>query len=746
MSAGWSEADRNLDSPDDSVVMQGLQSLTHEGSDLDDKGLQAVLPKCLDKLQHHDIAIRATAMMTILSILHDEKLALDKHVTMIAKKLQQPNLVDLKAGIENKTHHAMLHKSLCAAVVQLQMWYPDKLMPHFKAIGQYVISCTGHRNHDISSAACGYWAKLRLPPVPSNLMELWVPVILSKLGKLVPSLLGCMVYHEKHAEFLQKLTNGDKVPDDMATYTNRRNYAALGFENLCQIFPSEMSTVFKPLLEKWLHSDKWQETEAAILALGALTQAAGTPKELRDIYPTLIPRLLELYEHKHPLVRSIVCFTMQHFLNIRMKGVKDPFMKMLKHTLVLLRDELCEVQEMALQSLAAILAYAEHDISPQLRKIIDTLVKCNGSIKGKGRYSYYECIGHIFGRASGVMDEADAKQLLKPLMTQWDTLDWAALSNDSSSEVIISLCQALCVVAMYHGPGFASYNEIIFSSTIPYIERIAAGTNGHRLEKESTMKHMVASLDLLSAMFEGQGKNLSSMVHKHKMEQAVVHLLQCDDVHEKVHQSALASLGNLCQHCYDTVKPHFQEVVDILAKDLDSHTTVVQNNAVWALAQLTNNHNDSHNDKLLRFTSKLRGIMLQAPLDNGVAINTALALTNLARNWPHELAKIIIKDDVFQPLCFLLQNEFPRDLEKVAIFSNFCAIVLPCVKTVRKENWVQFCIAAATLDCNDDHLTQSLRSVLRDVRTHLGNSGWNKLSQAMGSQLAYSLRKRYKLY
>lgn len=127
-------------------------------------------------------------------------------------------------------------------------------------------------------------------------------------------------------------------------------------------------------------------------------------------------------------------------------------------------------------------------------------------------------------------------------------------------------------------------------------------------------------------------------------------------------------------------------------------------------------------------------------------MNAALALTYLAKRFPDELKDTILKDEVFSVLCGLLHQQFPRDQEKTAIFKNLCSIVSPNVRQISKESCTQLCVAAAILDVHDQELTRSLTAVLRDVRSAVGNNGWNKMSQQIGNQLAYSLRKRYKLY
>ena len=90
-----------------------------------------------------------------------------------------------------------------------------------------------------------------VPPVPSQLMEAWLPAVLNKLGKLVPSLLRCMVYTEDHLKYLEKDHRGDArdvEKENLATleeFTNQRNFAALGFENICKIFQNEVIIIFQ---------------------------------------------------------------------------------------------------------------------------------------------------------------------------------------------------------------------------------------------------------------------------------------------------------------------------------------------------------------------------------------------------------------------------------------------------------------------------------------------------------------------
>ena len=191
--------------------------------------------------------------------------------------------------------------------------------------------------------------------------------------------------------------------------------------------------------------------------------------------------------------------------------------------------------------------------------------------------------------------------------------------------------------------------------------------------------------------------------------------------------------------------PNINKIFDILKKELSKEVTGIKNNALWTLSPIIIKY-PQDDEILLQYASPLEKVLMTQNLDQGTAINAALALTHLAKRFPEQMTMTILKEEVFAVLCGLLHQQFPRDLEKTVIFNNLSAIVAPNVRQISREGCTQFCIAAAILDVHDVELTRSLTSVLRDVRSAVGNNGWNKISQQIGNQLAYSLRKRYKLY
>ena len=519
--------ERDLESDDPEILVEAFSTMSisyttngRRPEVMERKEMEKLMPLCVRKLKHDDISVRAGACKIIADQLRAGSAHMSPYLVAIAKTLALCDNVDLSQGKENSQSHATFHKNSCNIITDMQYSKPELLMPSFRPLGQYLVSCTTHRNRSISTAACNYWARLLVPPVSSQLIEAWLPAVLNKLGKLVPSLLKCMIYTEDHLKYLENDNAEDdgnveeeEIPNDLEEFTNQRNFAALGFENICRIFQNEVIIIFKPLIPKWLNSGDWLQVEAMLLAVGAFTKAVGTPREMNDIYSDLIPQMLENYSHPKPLVRSITCFTMQQFINVNVKGVKDPFGKMLKCSLNLLQDPNREVQEMALNCLSAMLAFGNRDITPFSKKLVSELSDADSSLKGRARFTYYECISHVFGRLAALLSSNDTEQLMVPLMNQWRALgmNTTKQKTEQDKENTFMLCQSLCVIATFSKGSFAPYNDDIFGKVVPYLGQMASRSDsysGDAASGELVSQYMVAYLDVLSAVFEGQVTSL----------------------------------------------------------------------------------------------------------------------------------------------------------------------------------------------------------------------------------------------
>lgn len=761
-----------LDVPDGELLM-ALSQLNLSMEVLEPEVCKTLVPKCIHLLDAKDLKVRVEAVTTLFHQLRFGNKAMKTHCEDLCKALQRDSVMIPKVESSGDGENLVMkyQRGLSGIITSLQYSYPDIFVKHCRLISEFLVQWTGSDKAEQTVAGCEYWAKITSPPVPVPFVQMWMQPVVTTLPVLVPNLMKCMVYRDRHSEFLEQYgsttaENSHLLPltPDVETFSNIRNYAALGFENISRIFPSEVVPVFRPLLEKWLTGDDWRQMEAAVLAFSAFTEATGMPPSMRDVYPTVVPKILQFLAHPKPLIRSIACFAMPHFVNLSIKGLKDPTPKVLRSVTVLLKDDCLEVRSIAIRSLATILAYCMCDIGAHLGTLVESLVSADEVMTGESRSVYFECIGHLFGRTAPQLSADDVKQLLAPVMQQWKDLEWKGKEHvESADQVsIVRLCQTLCVIANFSKSLFVPYTPEIFAKASVHLEKIVESSkNGSNDEKSVDIitGHLVAYLDLLSAIFDGQGADAFKYMSLHNVVKILHEILLDSSLHNKVHQSTLALLGHLAQHATGPMEPSLDAFVDIIASKISNHgnkspgprnpaknsTDEVVNNALWALVFITKDKN-ANREKLFGLVNDLIRIFKQTSGHPGCIVNAAWALTTMCALWPKQTVGVIVKEDVFLHLSCLLQTQFPRELEKVEIFKNICSVISLVVPKIPPEFWTHFLAAAALMTTLDEDLEKSLNSLVHEIRTTLGNAGWSKLSQEMGPQLSYTLRKKYKLY
>jgi len=142
--------------------------------------------------------------------------------------------------------------------------------------------------------------------------------------------------------------------------------------------------------------------------------------------------------------------------------------------------------------------------------------------------------------------------------------------------------------------------------------------------------------------------------------------------------------------------------------------TKTRGNALWALVHAAGNRCASE-QRLVDLVEPLIAVFKQTDDDATCIINAAWAMTCIcatrAAAHPH-VVNVIARRDVFLHLSGLLRAQFPRPLEKLAIFGNVCRMLTSAINEV-----IQF------------YETRSRNNKTRRLKTHLSTN----------HQFAYSL-------
>ena len=333
----------------------------------------------------------------------------------------------------------------------------------------------------------------------------------------------------------------------------------------------------------------------------------------------------------------------------------------------MLSDNCPEVQSIAIRSLTNMIAFSKNDISPYIRKIIDSLVEMNNVITGESRFIYYECIGHLIARAGSMIDADDVEFLVKPLLQEWKELKLN--SNQSSNQLdmdVVRLSQSLCITASYSKSTFAPFCPMIYEKSCEMIQEILRSRKGsggkgepasspEESASEAIINQMVAYLDLLSAAFRrGNAWGVLGLAVEHHVLQYLEFILH-DQFFVHCHQSALALLGHIAQHAKEPVEPKLENFLDIISLILlGEKNDDMKNNALWALVFISKS-SFVQKEKLFELVNILIQIFEKTDGHSGCIINAALALTNICAASPKQTFGVMVREDVFLHLCGLLQ-------------------------------------------------------------------------------------------
>jgi len=149
--------------------------------------------------------------------------------------------------------------------------------------------------------------------------------------------------------------------------------------------------------------------------------------------------------------------------------------------------------------------------------------------------------------------------------------------------------------------------------------------------------------------------------------------------------------------------------------DLPNISTKTRGNCLWALAHAVANRSAS-DELLTSFVDQLIVILKRTDDDPTCIINAAWALTSICapRATDANVVDVTTCPDVFLHLSGLIRAEFPRRLEKLAIFSNFCRMLPPVVNKVSADVSRTFTSLGLSGDQQESQLSLTNRAFVGD--------------------------------
>uniref|UniRef100_A0A5B6Z3Z7 Transportin-1 n=1 Tax=Davidia involucrata TaxID=16924 RepID=A0A5B6Z3Z7_DAVIN len=654
---------------------------------------------------------------------------------------------------------AEVRKLVCAAFVQLIEVRPAFLEPHLRNVIEYMLQVNKDPDDEVALEACEFWSaycEAQLPP--DNLREF--------LPRLIPVLLSNMVYAEDdeslvdaeedgslpdrdqdlrprfHSSRFHGSENAEDDDDDIVNIWNLRKCSAAALDILSNVFGDEILPTLMPIVQAKLSATAdaaWKEKEAAVLALGAISEGCinGLYPHLSEIVAFLIP----LLDDKFPLIRSITCWTLSRFSKFIVQGIghregHEQFDNVLMGFLRRILDNNKRVQEAACSAFATLEEEAAEELAPRLEIILQHLMCAFGKYQRRNLRIVYDAIGTLADAVGGELNQPVYLDILMPPLIA----KWQQLSN--SDKDLFPLLECFTSIAQALGTGFSQFAEPVFQRCINIIQtqqlaKVHPSSTGGQYDKE----FIVCSLDLLSGLAEGLGSGIESLVSQNSLRDL---LLQCcmDDAPD-VRQSAFALLGDLARVCHIHLRPRLSEFLDVAAKQLNTpklkETVSVANNACWAIGELAVKVRQEISPIVMTVISCLIPILQHAEeLNKSLMENSAITLGRLAWVCPELVSPHM--EHFMQSWCTAL-SMIRDDIEKEDAFRGLCSMV-KVNPTGALSSLVFMCKAIASWhEIRSEDLHNEVCQVLHGYKQMLRNGAWEQCMSALEPPVKDKLSK-----
>lgn len=640
---------------------------------------------------------------------------------------------------------------------------------------QYMKVSSKEEDQDIALEACEFWLS-----VPEN--QYGKEVLRQYLPELIPFFMEKMRHSEEEVELMRSeieddymvpdkdddirpqfhkskthsIGNGsnqfqshstgagtdDEEDDDddddadyegMATW-NIRKCTAAALDCMAHNYADDILPIVFQELQKTLNHENWLVKEAAILAIGAV--AEGSINGMTPHLPTLIPYLVECLKDKHPMVRSITCWTLSRYTHwIIQKPVERHFGPVIKGLLSCILDNNKRVQEAACSAFATLAEGAHTELVLYLDEILSVLVQAFDKYQQKNLLNLYDAVGTLAASVKQHLNQPKYIDILMPpIIKKWNSL------NDTDQD-LFPLLECLSSIAVALCDGFKPYCEAVFRRCLSLVDQNLQQAIAFSLDPENTdmpnKDFMIAALDLLSGLAEGSKESIVNLVASSNILELTLRCMV--DSLPEVRQSSFALLGDLTKACFNLIRPHIHRIMTPLAQNLQYEHISVCNNATWAIGEIAIHMGPEIRPYVQLFLAQLLTNINRPDIPRTLLDNTAISLGRLSYVCPDVVAPNL--KDFIKPWCVSVRSI--RDNEaKDSAFRGICELIKKNPNGVVND-FIFFCDAVACWDEPKPDLKQLFYEILHSFKNQVGEQAWEQFTQQFHQQMKEKLASNY---
>ena len=502
---------------------------------------------------------------------------------------------------------ASVRRVVCVGLVHLSELAPSKLEANLAELIEYMIVASQDSNAEVAIEASEFWSVFSEAGFDSKVLEPFVP-------KIVPLLLNNMKFdeydeevaeaeadeeailsgnvREKDSELRPHLhastSHGeqedeeDDYQEEDAVWTLRKS-AAAGLDMISNILGDDILPILLPSVQVQLQDSNWKSREAAILALGAVSNGChtGMKDHLDTIVAAVMPGLTDL----RPMIRCISCWTLTRYSRQIYNRVSEGDDRLLSMVLNGVLDRVTKdhnriVQISACGSLATLIEEDSIQIKPYMNPICSALAHALKTYRKRSLRSVYDVVSTI----ALTLPEILSHKELSPIMLQ-SLFDKLSSFPDGDSE-IFPLLDCVGTVSSALNSAISPYAENAFVKCVSLIERSFLASDTGAIDQEEAARFVEHSLDAIDGIMQGLGKHSGPLFSKSPLGTLLVR--SSVDSSAVVRQSAFGLLGDLAEICMVNLIPYLSPLLEsalecMKPENITGESVDACNNAVWSL-------------------------------------------------------------------------------------------------------------------------------------------------------------------
>ena len=558
---------------------------------------------------------------------------------------------------------------------------------------------------------------------------------------------------ESSSKFNEDENEDDDENSEENSFTTLRKSSAFALQQFSKNYSELVFVKMQGYLQTMLQSSNEDHQEAAVLALGAISDQDGSYCAIEVHLEQLVPFLINKLDGSREDVRATTCWTLSKFSEWIGNNDSDQNQQifLLYHSKLIqkMADPDENVQEAACNAYSQLVEVVPEKCQPHLLELLNVLNSAVDNYQDGPLIAMFDCVGSIAQAVGDGLNNPQIIATLLPLLSKkWEQFD-------DSNRSLLTLFECFESVISAIKEAIEPYAKNIFDRCIKILKNVLNTIKSDDFENiyEET-DFYIRSMDLIAQIIQALNEKAEPIVMQSELILILREYLNLRDLLMK--QYVFSMVGDLQKHLGACIKDKLPEFIhcaclslyyneQIIDPTQNQHQLTVCNNACWCLGEMA--VSEVNRDVIKPFTDeivrKLLGIYQSQRINKSLAQNISITLGRLGLINPEAVALHL--DKIAKQWCVSLRYvKGDNDDEKYQAYKGLCYTIARNTAAIKKD-FPYFCSAIVHYHDPRPELHQIFKGILHVFKQHCGEEYWNGYIRTFPDDLQQKLKHKFDL-